>query len=140
MVLINTIEIIHFLIKYHPHQSVYFNVLAGDVEKNFERDYYGVSYKKALTQLLSQETEDTLRIYSQDYTGKINVMNFTKTDAQRIKFVDRIEDANYFISLFNPRYINQLDINQRPINNNDSVIIDISIKNYSLIKILKLNK
>jgi hypothetical protein len=140
LLLINTIEIISLLIKYHPHQSVYFNLLAGDVEKNFERDYYGVSYKKALTLLLEQEKNDTLKIYSEDFTGKINIMNFRKEEAGRLKFVDRIEEADYFSTLFNFRTIN--DLNKYKTRNYpycSPEVISISVKNYSLIKILKLN-
>ncbi|MFN3996909.1 hypothetical protein [Algoriphagus sp.] len=107
------------------------------MEKNFERDYYGVSYKKALTLLLEQEKEDTLKIYSEDFIGKINIMNFRKEEAGRLKFVDRIEEADYIILLFYPRQLKKLEIAQRPVNSNDSIIIDITIKNYSLIKIFK---
>jgi hypothetical protein len=139
LVLINTIEIIHFLIKYHPHQSVYFNVLAGDVEKNFERDYYGVSYKKALTLLLSLEKGDTLKIYSKDFIGKINIMNFSKEEAGRLKFVDSIEDADFYSTLYNFRTKDDLNKYQ---NGNypycSPAIISISVKEYIVIKILKI--
>jgi hypothetical protein len=140
LLLINTIEIISFLIKYHPHQSVYFNLLAGDVEKNFERDYYGVSYKKALTLLLEQEKDDTLKIYSKDFIGKINIMNFRKEDAGRLKFVERIEEADYFSTLFNFRTIN--DLNKYKTKNYpycSPEVISISVKNFSVVKILKIN-
>jgi hypothetical protein len=141
LISINSIEIINFLIKYHPHQSIYFNVLAGDVEKNFERDYYGVSYKKALTHLLSQEKGDTLKIYSKDFIGKINLMNFRKEDTRRIQFVDKIEDADYFSTLFNFRTKDELNEYK---NGNypycSSAIISISVKEYLVIQIFKITR
>ena len=37
------------MIRIHPHQQVYLNVLAGDYrELRFEQDYWGLSYKQAL--------------------------------------------------------------------------------------------
>ncbi|MBN3581068.1 hypothetical protein JYB64_01635 [Algoriphagus aestuarii] len=141
LISINILEIIHFFIKYHPHQSVYFNILAGDVEKNFERDYYGVSYKKALTLLLEQEKEDTIKIYSEDFIGKINVMNFTKVEAERIKFVDEIVDANYFFSIFNFRTKQEYAMFKNNIfPYNQAKAITIFIKDYPAIEVYKLKK
>ncbi len=96
-------QTLYFLGRYHPHQSVYFNALAGDVERKFERDYYGVSYRQGLTRLLEKYPERDLRIYSRDFIGKINTMNFPKKEAERLVFVDNIEEAEFFVTLFNFR-------------------------------------
>ncbi len=96
-------QTLYFLVRYHPHQSVYFNALAGDVERNFERDYYGISYRQGLTLLLERFPDRELRIYSRDFIGKINTMNFPKKEAERLVFVDRIEEAEFFVTLFNFR-------------------------------------
>jgi hypothetical protein len=96
-------QTLYFLGRYHPHQSVYFNALAGDVESNFERDYYGVSYREGLGRLLDLYPGRVLRIYSRDFIGKINTMNFTRSEAERLVFVDRIEEAEFFVTLFNFR-------------------------------------
>ncbi|SHN19383.1 Dolichyl-phosphate-mannose-protein mannosyltransferase [Cyclobacterium lianum] len=127
---------LYFLARYHPHQSVYFNALAGDVESNFERDYYGVSYKKGLTSLLELYPEKTLRIYSRDFTGKINTMNFPRTDAKRLIFVDRIEDAEFFITLFNFRtkqqYMEYLD---KVFPYDQPVVFEIRVSGYRLFQV-----
>lgn len=94
---------LYVLVRYHPHQSVYFNAFAGDVESNFERDYYGVSYRQGLTRLLEKYPDRELRIYSRDFIGKINTMNFPRKEAERLVFVDRIEEAEFFVTLFNFR-------------------------------------
>lgn len=106
LLLLLAIELVHtvyVIVRYHPHQSVYFNALAGDVERNFERDYYGVSYRQGLMRLLENYPERELRIYSRDFIGKINTMNFPKKEAERLVFVDRIEEAQFFVTLFNFR-------------------------------------
>ncbi|WP_375585739.1 hypothetical protein [Cyclobacterium xiamenense] len=100
---VDLVHILYIMVRYHPHQSVYFNALAGDVERNFERDYYGVSYRQGLMRLLENYPERELRIYSRDFIGKINTMNFPKIEAQRLVFVDRIEEAEFFVTLFNFR-------------------------------------
>lgn len=138
-VLINFSETLYFMVRYHPHQNVYFNKLAGDVERNFERDYYGLSYKRGLSDLLEYDNRDTLRLYSRDFIGKINTMNFTKKEAGRLKFVENPDEAGYFISLFNFRdekehrdFVNGEFPYDRP------EIISIWVKNYRIINIYKL--
>ena len=132
---------VYFIIKYHPHQSVYFNFLAGDVEKNFERDYYGVSYKEGLTQLLECYPDKSLRIYSLDFIGRINTMVFTKQETERLVFVDTIEEADFFITLFTFRsrqeYQKYLQ-NEFPYNQPKD--FEVKVKGYRTLQVYRLNE
>jgi hypothetical protein len=123
-----------FLAKYHPHQSVYFNELALDVERNFERDYYGMSYRKTMEFLLEYSKKDSIRIYSHDFIGKINTMYFPKKDARRFHFVEKPQDADYFVSLLNPRnQQEQLEITKKLGLYSQPEIFNVSIKGYRVI-------
>ena len=129
----------YFLIRYHPHQSVYFNVLAGDVEFNFERDYYGVSYKEGLTKLLDYYPDRKLRIYSRDFIGKINVMNFPKKEAERLIFVNSLQEADFFISLFNFRTIEEhSDFIEKNYPFNQPKVFDIQVSGYKVLQVFRL--
>lgn len=102
-IVFNLIETLVFMVRCHPHQNVYFNELARNLEHNFERDYYGLSYKQALKYLIENTEGDTLKIFSHDFIGKINAMNFPKKEADRLHFVSNQKDADYFMTLLNPR-------------------------------------
>lgn len=130
---------VYFLVKYHPHQSVYFNFLAGDVEKNFERDYYGVSYKEGLSRLLKRYPEKNLKIYSRDFVGRINTMVFSKQDAERLEFVNDLKDAEFFFSLFtfrsNEEYQKYIQ-NDYPYNQPKD--FSIKVKDYLTLQVYRL--
>ena len=90
------VYLLAWIVKNHPYQNVYFNVLAGNhVDKKFEMDYWGTSYKQAL---------DYLKIHSQKGAKvKINgnicaSYNLGKSEKDALKFVSDINQADYFIT------------------------------------------
>ncbi|WP_373523928.1 ArnT family glycosyltransferase [Aquiflexum sp.] len=140
IIVFNLIQTLVFMIRFHPHQNVYFNELARNVEHNFERDYYGLSYRQALKYLLENTEDDSLMIYSHDFIGKINTMNFPKKEADRLRFVSNQKDADYFISLLNPRNEKEYDDmikKKSPYNNPE--FVNIQVNGYRIISIFKLN-
>ena len=54
------------MVRYHPYQNVYFNVLAGrdmkDIKKNFELDYWGLSYREALEYIVKNDKNKSIKI------------------------------------------------------------------------------
>lgn len=91
----------HWIIKNHPHQMVFFNSLAGkDLQNKFELDYWGLSIKNSMLQLLKNNKNVTV-------IGSSNTrLNFTKNlltneEKRRITIVDNVDNANYIISVFN---------------------------------------
>ncbi|MCG8699134.1 MAG: glycosyltransferase family 39 protein [Bacteroidales bacterium] len=94
-------------VRNHPNQQVYFNVLAGKaecVEKNFIRDYWGVSYRQGLEYLLEEYPNDTIRVRTRHimFDSKINpnIFAINEEDKDRIKFVSDINDADFYITEF----------------------------------------
>jgi len=52
-----------FMIRNHPLEDVYFSFLPGKVaEKNFEMDYWGLSYRKGLDYILKNDTSKNILI------------------------------------------------------------------------------
>ncbi len=141
IVVFKMLQTLFFMVRFHPHQSVYFNEVARNVENNFERDYYGLSYKKTLKYLLEHTEGDTLKIYSHDFIGRINTMNFPKKEANRLYFVANQKDADYFISLLNPRnekeYVDMIQKNG-PYGNPE--FYTIQVNGYRIISIFQLSK
>jgi hypothetical protein len=84
-----------FMVKYHPFQNVYFNFLAGgSIERNFEGDYWGLSYRQALEHILEIDKDDIVKVCSSNPVGKYNAQILGKK-ARRLRFVPP-EEAKYY--------------------------------------------
>ena len=87
-----------FMFRNHPYQNVYFNFMAGkETTKNFEADYWGLSYRQVLQYLLDHDSSDTIKILSANWPGKANADIFPEEQKDRLQFVSP-EKACYFIS------------------------------------------
>jgi hypothetical protein len=56
--------------RWHPHQNVYFSMLAGSpsqIPNNFERDYWGVSYKQGFEYLAKNYLDKKLVITAENF-------------------------------------------------------------------------
>ena len=97
--LINTAR---FMIQYHPYQNIYFNILAGrdmeEIKNNFELDYWGLSYKKALEYILKNDRSKTIKVYVVNWPGKANADILTSEDRNRLVYVKNPDEAKYFLS------------------------------------------
>jgi hypothetical protein len=63
LVIIVTLGCIHtgyWMIRFHPLQNIYFNRFAGDWNRKFEVDYWGLSNKKALEKILEDKSTASL--------------------------------------------------------------------------------
>ena len=98
IILFSLISTVHTMIKYHPYQNIYFNILAGkDVKNNFELDYWGLSYRKALEYILKNDTSQSIKVYVENDPEEINFYFLTPNDRDRIRYVEEPEDAKYFL-------------------------------------------
>jgi len=99
IILFSLISTTHSMTKYHPYQNVYFNLLSGtNVKNNFELDYWGLSYRKALEYILKNDTSQFIKVYVANDPEEINPCILTPNDRDRIKYVEKPEDAKYFLS------------------------------------------
>jgi hypothetical protein len=90
------------MIKMHPYQNVYFNFLAGKsetVEKSFERDYWGLSYRKGLEYILSRDSSRLIKICADD-AGQNNAGILPVKERSRLVFTEKPEGTDYFLGNF----------------------------------------
>ncbi len=86
------------LIRYHPHQQVYFNGLASrDVERRFELDYWGLSFRDGLLAIIEREPSGIIPVAVSDLPGVLNAMILPEPLRARIRFVS-LDQARYFVS------------------------------------------
>ncbi len=81
-------QIAFFMIKNHPHQNVYFNRLAGrdmaSIARNFELDYWGLSYKQGLEYLLRIDRSEIIKVAVDNRPGQYNVLILPREDRRRL--------------------------------------------------------
>lgn len=86
------------VLRYHPHQQVYFNFLApSDIERRYEIDYWGLSYRDGLEWVLRREPQGTVNVAVADVPGFLNAMMLPQQDRERLRFTHPRE-ARYFLS------------------------------------------
>ncbi len=89
---------ISILVYYHPYQNIYFNQLAGsNIDKNFELDYWGLSFKEGLNFILKDQSGKCSKVAVSDYPGEVNHLFLKRDDRDRIQIVP-IQEASYFLS------------------------------------------
>lgn len=91
-----------YMFRNHPHQYVYFNLLAGDAEnihRRYEMDYWGLSYKQAWRYLLGEQDEiaRVKDVEWQNNPGLFNLVWFTQDELNSINHA-RYDDCHYFIT------------------------------------------
>ncbi len=88
----------YLMVVMHPFQQVYFSFLPpAYIEKNFERDYWGLSYRNALEYILRTDNRPELKV-AFNFTSGLKALDILKpAERQRIKFVQEPE-ADYFLS------------------------------------------
>ncbi|MBW6460066.1 MAG: glycosyltransferase family 39 protein [Bacteroidales bacterium] len=89
---------LYFMVRYHPNQHVYFNCLAGkETTRNFEADYWGLSYRQVLEYLLVHDPSDTILVFSVNWPGEANADILPVARRKRLHFVPP-EKAVYYLS------------------------------------------
>lgn len=91
-----------FIISNFPFHHVYFNQfisLRGNdfIRKNYEMDYWGVSYNKALEALLEIDSSEVIKISSDNCVIMSNADMLPEEKRNRILFVDSIHKSDYLI-------------------------------------------
>ena len=90
----------YWMVKNHPNQNVYFNNLVREyANKNFELDYWGLSYKENFEYLLKHEKKEKFYIWNSSNT-KMFYSLFSLNYKDRSKFVEvkNKDNANYWIT------------------------------------------
>jgi hypothetical protein len=94
---------LYFMVRWHPYQNVYFNVLSGgmdNVRQNFEMDYWGISYKECLEYIAASDDRDNIKVYVTTLKGRIGripALILRREDRERFSFTSSPADADYVI-------------------------------------------
>jgi tetratricopeptide (TPR) repeat protein len=109
-----------FMIANHPFQQVYFNSLVSHkpefLRKNYEMDYWAVSFKQGLDHILETDKSPTIKINGNYYDPlRNNILMLDEDSRNRIKTVNEGQ-ADYFFTNFRdhpndyPPYKNEYSI------------------------------
>ena len=90
-----------WMYKNHPHQYVYFNILAGkNFNKNFEMDYFGISNKSILEYVVASE-KDNVKVFNLSTTDlNLSKQILNEEDKQKIQIVGNLDNADYITNNF----------------------------------------
>ena len=92
----------YFMIRNHPYQNLYFNLLAGrdgeTIKERYELDYWGLSYRQALEYILENDKDKEIIIYVPNEPGEINSYLLKKEERERLVYVDDLGKAKYFLT------------------------------------------
>ena len=90
-----------WMYKNHPHQYVYFNILAGkNFNKYFEMDYFGISNKKALEYIAASEKRD-VKVFNLSTTDlELSKQMLNEEGKRKIQIVGDLNNADYITNNF----------------------------------------
>lgn len=93
-----------FMIRYHPFQNVYFNILAGlkmsDVREKFGLDGWSIATKQGLEYLLKTVPEGEIRVSSRDGRNLDDLDFKTLPRDQRDRFVFDDQNPDYIFTSY----------------------------------------
>jgi len=95
----NMSEVVYFMVRHHPYQNLYFNTLAGNMQKakeNFEMDYWGLSYKEGLEYILKIDESDRIPIFITQWSSQ-GIYAAVK-EGWRFTLLDNPDEVKYVLS------------------------------------------
>ena len=61
--IISILSTTYWMVRWHPHQFLYFNPLAGEWSTRYDVDYWGSAYRQPIQKIIAQDTNKTYSIY-----------------------------------------------------------------------------
>ena len=88
------------MVRAHPYQNVYFNVLAGkDWKSHFDLDYWGLCNRRALEFILEHDSRPAIRVWRGSRMPlEISLHMVEQADRARIQVVRNEAEADYIIT------------------------------------------
>tara|TARA_B100000989_G_scaffold151871_1_gene113329 strand:+ start:11137 stop:12720 length:1584 start_codon:yes stop_codon:yes gene_type:complete len=136
LILCFLINISYWMYNHHPFQMVYYNLIAGkNLQDKFEHDYWGLSNKTAIKNILKKDTNDIIKIYGISGTRLDYTVNFYLDPElqKRLKIVKNIDEADYIISIYNGK-MRRNDILNKGYKIFDEIIVDRIVINSTFVK------
>ncbi len=102
LLLINIVFFTQIIVRLHPYEYVYHNMLAGkdlkEVKENFILDYWALSYKDGFEYILRTDNRDKITFTVRCAPKESLISLFPEQDRNRLKYVTNIQDADYFLN------------------------------------------
>jgi Dolichyl-phosphate-mannose-protein mannosyltransferase len=110
------VPVLIFMLENHPFSMVYFNEIPKKEKdylvKNFDYDYWGVSYKQGLEYILNHDTAQNIKVCPNDPPGFQNQERLSPNLRKRLEMVRELRDADYFLTTYRiycPRFKGDYD-------------------------------
>ena len=90
-----------WMIRNHPFEFVYFSVPTSWIDQRFETDYWSLSYRPALRELLAMDGRDLVRVYAVERLGESSALSLPLDEWRRLAFVEPSR-AEYILDVVQP--------------------------------------
>jgi len=133
IVIFSFLSTAYWMVKNHPYQYVYYNMLAKNrVKKNYELDHWGISNIHSIEYINQNYKRDTFNIYmysNSPYHYAIKLL--PNHEQSKFKFVKDINEAEFIVT--NHYYLNQNPIEMDNfLKNNFNLIYEIKVNNNAI--------
>lgn len=98
--LANVASVLSFLIRNHPHQNLYFNALAGGMERakaNFDLDYWGLTFREGLEFVARTDPSAEIPIFFA-YGSRDSIDILPPADRARFRPLEEVRGAKYVLT------------------------------------------
>ena len=92
-----------WIVKNHPYQYAYFNILAGkkNLNREFDIDYHGLSYKQNLEFIIDNDDRDKISIVNNSINKpQLFKYSLNEKDRERFTIDQNITKPDYIITNF----------------------------------------
>ena len=88
------------MVRDHPMQNVYFNLLAGaNVGERFEMDYWGQGYRQDLEYIISHDVRAQIHVFAPNpSSAEFSRLMLPPDQRERLIFEDNPDKADYFVT------------------------------------------
>ena len=131
ILLTTTIYVAIFMIRFHPYQYVYFNLIGRKYATDyFEKDYWGLSYRSAMEFLVQYDKSKSINVSWQVDPGEWNLAWLNNYDRQRLHLNRKPGQYDYFITGFR---------RQHPADASDQKIFEVKVQGITIMAVYKMH-
>ena len=100
LLLANVASVLAFMIRHHPHQNLYFNALAGGMERakaSFDLDYWGLTFREGLEYIARTDASPEIPIFFA-YGAKESIDILPASERARFRPLEEVKGAKYVLT------------------------------------------
>lgn len=96
----NVASVLLFMVRHHPHQNLYFNSLAGGMERaraSFDLDYWGLTFREGLEYIARTDPSPEIPIFFA-YGSRDTIDILPPSDRARLRPLEEVRGAKYVLT------------------------------------------